>query len=308
MIELKQIRSFLAVAQQSSFSKAAESMFFSQSALSKQIALLEADLGVKLFLRDKHSVYLTDAGSSFLPVALDLQERAEHAMNVLSGAEADMRIVSTINIGYEPGLAEEQFSRRIIMRSAASLMRENPHVRVKLRRLSLTVQENEIKSGDIDLAICTSDQPSEQTVHDKEIGGITLLKGSMMIVLPKSMPLEDNGMPPQGPMKVFTMENDFRAVAQCLKVLPFYGMNPRFYYCSDLMNVMLAAESGQGAVIMPTIMKNNLDLDNVNIFPIDSSLAGIFFHAIWNSGSDDRYVKTLLSSIKEDFDEFAESL
>lgn len=308
MIELKQITAFLAVAQQSSFSKAAASMFFSQSALSKQIALLEADLGVKLFLRDKHSVYLTDAGSSFLPVALDLQERAEHAVNMLSNIESDIKTVRTISIGYEAGLVEEPFSRQVIMRSAAVHMREHPHVRVKMHRMEANGQAQGIISGDIDIAIYSSDQPLEESAHDSQITGVTLMSSDLVIVLPRSMCSEDDVVPPGGSMKIYTMENDFRAVAQCLAVLPNYGIRPSFYYCNDLMNVMLAAESGQGAVVMPLIMKSNLDLENVRIFPVDRTLAALYVNAIWKRGNNDPYTAALFSSIMEAYREYEAGL
>ena len=55
-MELRQLRYFVAVADTLNFSRAAESMFVSQSSLSKQISDLEQELGVLLFRRSKHNV------------------------------------------------------------------------------------------------------------------------------------------------------------------------------------------------------------------------------------------------------------
>jgi len=60
-----QIQYFLAVAQEMSFSKAAESLFVSQPAVSRQVALLEQELGVPLFERTSHGIAITDAGREF---------------------------------------------------------------------------------------------------------------------------------------------------------------------------------------------------------------------------------------------------
>lgn len=66
---LRQLEYFVAVAERSSFSKAAESCFVRQPSLSAQIAQLEALLGVTLFERDRRGVQLTPAGRALLPGA-----------------------------------------------------------------------------------------------------------------------------------------------------------------------------------------------------------------------------------------------
>ena len=61
-MEIRQLKYFAAVADTLNFSRAAETLFISQSALSKQIADLERELGMVLLQRDKRSVRLTPAG------------------------------------------------------------------------------------------------------------------------------------------------------------------------------------------------------------------------------------------------------
>ena len=63
-MEIRQLKYFAAVADTLNFSRAAETLFISQSALSKQIADLERELGMVLLQRDKRSVRLTPASSS----------------------------------------------------------------------------------------------------------------------------------------------------------------------------------------------------------------------------------------------------
>ena len=61
-MEIRQLKYFAAVADTLNFSRAAETLFISQSALSKQVADLERELGMVLLQRDKRSVRLTPAG------------------------------------------------------------------------------------------------------------------------------------------------------------------------------------------------------------------------------------------------------
>lgn len=101
-MEIRQLKYFAAVADTLNFSRAAETLFISQSALSKQIADLERELGMVLLQRDKRSVRLTPAGKVFLneakvilmrmdtiPILLkntkDIEKKEEH--NVFIGVE-----------------------------------------------------------------------------------------------------------------------------------------------------------------------------------------------------------------------------
>ena len=83
-MDFKQIEAFINVAKHKSFSKAANSIFLSQPAISSHISSLEKDLKVQLFDRTSKEVILTPAGDSFLKYAIEILNTRDEAVSYLS--------------------------------------------------------------------------------------------------------------------------------------------------------------------------------------------------------------------------------
>lgn len=93
--ELRQLRSFAVLAEELNFRGAAERLFISQPALSKQIAALERELGLALLRRDRRHVELTEAGRVFLAdvgPALEQLERATGRARRAGGLSGVLRV------------------------------------------------------------------------------------------------------------------------------------------------------------------------------------------------------------------------
>ena len=111
-MELRQLRYFAKVAETLNFSHAANCLNMAQSSLSQQIKQLEDELGTQLFIRDSHSIRLTEAGEEMLPFAL----RTIHDAEACADRIRDLRkmLTGTINIGvthsFSPILTETVIS------------------------------------------------------------------------------------------------------------------------------------------------------------------------------------------------------
>jgi DNA-binding transcriptional LysR family regulator len=102
----RELRYFVAVADHLHFTRAAEALFVSQPALSKQVRALEQRLRAPLFVRDRRTVALTPAGAALLPHAravLAAWERAEAAL-AAAAAEQDAALEVGISTGLGRGL------------------------------------------------------------------------------------------------------------------------------------------------------------------------------------------------------------
>lgn len=84
--DLRQLRYFVAVAEESSFTRAAARLLIAQQSLSQQITLLERTVGAKLFDRDSRGTELTEVGALFLPEARAVLQRADDAVAVVTRA------------------------------------------------------------------------------------------------------------------------------------------------------------------------------------------------------------------------------
>ena len=102
-MELLQMRYFIKIAESGNMTKAAEELFISQSSLSRTIARLESDLGVKLFDRIGRQIYLNDFGRVFLARAKQVFLQLEEAQREIRDLQGNG--THTIHVGITiPGI------------------------------------------------------------------------------------------------------------------------------------------------------------------------------------------------------------
>ena len=149
-MELRQLATFIRVAQFKSFSRAAESLGYSQSAVTVQIRQLEQELGMPLFDRIGKNVYLTDFGRSLVPYARSAVAAVAAVENF---GKSDAVLGGAIRIGITDSLFE------LLMKPLLPAYHARfPKVRVELL-VDTTVNLTQfLQQGSID-AMCVIDDP-----------------------------------------------------------------------------------------------------------------------------------------------------
>ncbi len=144
-VELQQMRYVVAVAETTSFTRAAQRCLVVQSALSHQIARLERELGIKLFERTSRRVRLTSAGAAFLPAARQCLAAADRATADAAAAVGEIR--GRLAVGLIPTVAAVD-----IPGALRDFRRRHPSVRISLRAGASEDLVEQVRQGGIEVA------------------------------------------------------------------------------------------------------------------------------------------------------------
>lgn len=142
----RQLESFVAVARERSFSRAARMIHLAQPTLSEHIRELERELGTRLFLRRARQVSLTEAGRIFEPRAHRVLAEADEARHAVLGLDGLVRGSLLVGAGTTPGIY-------VLPRVIASFQTRYPGVELSLRIANSRVIEEEIRADRLDVAV-----------------------------------------------------------------------------------------------------------------------------------------------------------
>ena len=156
-MELRQLRYFLAVAEEESISKAAEALFVTQPNLSRQMQSLEAELGRPLFVRGSRKITLTEAGKL-------LKKRAEEILDLYQKTESellspDTEIRGDVYIG-----GGESYAMELIAKAAHAVQKLHQGVAFHLFSGDVSAVSERLDKGLIDFGVFI--EPADLTKYD----------------------------------------------------------------------------------------------------------------------------------------------
>lgn len=173
---LDQIRSFVVVAEEEHFGRAAERLGISQPPLSRQIQLLERSLGTELFDRTRRATRLTPAGEGFfadITKALDLISAAKaNATKMAEGISGQLDIGFTLIIG------------NVIVPQLLRLLAEQmPGISLILHEMTTADIPRALDRGTIDLGLC------RPVAHGTTLESLALPNDQLIAAVPKRSPI-----------------------------------------------------------------------------------------------------------------------
>jgi DNA-binding transcriptional LysR family regulator len=172
-MELRQLRYFIEIADQGSFTRAAETLSIAQPALTTQVQKLESELRAPLFLRNKRGITLTEVGRAVLDQARNTVDAADATVRIAALAADDEH--ARLVFGFSAG-----FPFTVIANLVRGLRRERQTIRIDLREMRSAEQVASLLSGAIDFAF-VHDRPDLQLhglVH------VPIAEESLMVAFP----------------------------------------------------------------------------------------------------------------------------
>jgi len=237
-----QIAYFLAVVKFGGISEAARNLFVAQSAVSKQIQMLETKLDMKLFVRDGRNVVLTPAGEILYK---NLSKYNDWLWQIINMAKAvDKGSAGVLHIGLQHGL---NFSEEIV-RLIQKFYEDNPGIEINIRRVTLVDMMQNLNVGTVDLVMTHSFMVT--SAEREELSSYVLDEVRDEILVSKYHPL--------GQLKSFSVEDflqhTFVAVSpevssgafmNSMAYLRGLGIEPiKIMYVPSIEDIMLGIEYG----------------------------------------------------------------
>ncbi len=178
-MELRQLKYFIKTAETLNFSEAARSLYITQSTLSQQIRTLEDELGTALFLRDSHSVSLTESGERMLPLAKQTVADAENCKTQIR--DLQQIVCGTLNVG-----ATFSFSP-ILIETVKEFIEKYPGVKVNIINRPMVELMDMLRRREIDFALAFKPMASYEEIESR-----SLFEDHLSVILRKDHPLADH--------------------------------------------------------------------------------------------------------------------
>lgn len=178
MILARQLQYFIVVAEEENLHRAAERLNIAQSALSRRIQDLEADLGASLFDRTGRSIRLNEAGRLLL-------ENARRITTDIERVRADVGKVANGSIGtLALGFNEIAFRHPAVVDLIRDFRDANPRIEIDLQHMVSLRQVEQLRAGSLDCGLLYN-----HYVDDEDLDGLTLFEDEMVLAINASHPL-----------------------------------------------------------------------------------------------------------------------
>jgi DNA-binding transcriptional LysR family regulator len=295
MFDFRQLRYFIAVAEELSFTRAAIRLHISQPPLSQQIQALERDLGVSLLERSKRKVVLTEPGRVFLEQARQILTQAELARSRTTAAAAghggQLRLAYTLSVSFHPALP------RTLLRHRQAA----PDVNIQLCEMYTEPQFAALLANEIDVGF-VRDEPRHQQ-DSRQLQLRVLDREPLLLALPSSHPLAERKELQMGDVAGEAFVSQPRELAATLHkrlttLAGAAGFQPRIVQQTQQINGLLAlVAAGVGLALVPATMRA-VHLAGVSYVPLADRAAHLLLAVASRAGDPSPVLAQFLATVE----------
>jgi DNA-binding transcriptional LysR family regulator len=288
-MEIRQIRYFVAVAEEGNFSAAARRLFVSQPPITRQIQQLEEELGARLFERTQKGVRLTPAGTAFLAEARQILTRTRLAAERSQAAAAGE--IGKLEIGY---FGSAIYS--VIPGLIRKFCRRHPQVDISLLPMSKKEQVDAIKDGRIHIGF------GRYYPSDAEVTVETVARENVLLAIAEGHPLaRDSSVALNkllgNPIIVFPRDGRPSFADEIVRIVRRTGAEPQIgHEAIDLSSALALTAAGLGICPVPESV-THLQWPNVRFMALQGLRATSPVNCIHAANSDSPILQKFLATL-----------
>jgi len=278
-ITLRQIRYFVAAAEQGTVSGAAHTLSISQSAVTESIKDLEAILGVSLFQRHARGLNITPEGQQFLRHAQSILAEVSTATRLMS--VGDKQVSGSLNLGVTSLTAGYVLSDIL-----SRYRRLNPEVEVEAIEDTGEYLEHLLIGGELDVAVMVTSNLRNTHALQAEIFEVSPFRLWLPIDHPlgrqQSITLADVAQEKLIVLDVDEMENE------AVRLLSAFGKRPRIAFRTRSVEAVRSlVATGAGVALLPDLVYRpwSLEGDRINSRDVSGKLPVVQVGLVWRRGS-----------------------
>ena len=298
MVDSRRLRVLVEVAQHGSFSAAAESLGYTQPAVSRQIATLEAEVGATLIRRVSKGAVLTDAGRL-------LVERGEAILARLDDVETELRALAGLEGGRLRMATFASAASSIVPLAIAAFRERYPAVELNVAMSDPVDSIPRLRAGDLDLAL--SHDPMEEG-PPADLERVHLFDDPMYVAMPAGHPLAEE---PRLQLERFAEYPWMLATTQTcpdsrlfLRACHAAGFEPRIAFQNDDYPAILGfVAAGVGVALIPDMVARGVR-DDVVVRSLDSPPPARPINALVPAGYRAASAEAMLEVLREVSDEW----
>lgn len=292
-MELRHLRYFIAVADEQSFSRAAERLHIAQPPLSQQIQALETQLGVKLFDRKSRPLQLTLAGQTFLAEARATLAKLEQAVH-------QTQRIHQGELGYLTVSFTSSTANGIFPELLRTFQQQYPEINLILQEGNSATLIQKLRDRQTDIVFLYL---YDEIFADNDFETISLTQEQLVVVLPQNHPLAA-----QKAVSISDLKNEELVMplhqvvsdlpAQIYHLCSQAGFVPKVAQTAIFMVTILGLVAGEtGISILPSHVQN-LQRKGVVYRPLQEQTTTIKLTAVWQHNHLSTILRQFLNILK----------
>jgi len=295
-MNLNQLKYFVAVAEQRSFTKAASQHYISQTAITQQIQALEEKVGVQLIDRNSRPIALTPAGKVFLKEARAVLERMDAAL--WRTVEASTGVTGSLRVGYSKGYEHSNLSHRL-----REFHRTYPGILLTCYRSGTDILAEGLRGNEYDV-IFTWDSTNIREEADLECRLVEQVP--LLVALYDGHPFAHRRTLSRSDLKGETLlfmspsgTGDSFGDAYFMSLYQKAGYQPNILvHSSDIESALMMVSAEVAITILPAYCKHMMsDLDNVVFIPLQGEEEHEEILAAWRRNDDNPALRHFIESL-----------